>query len=94
MSIRESFCEMHGKVHLWHYVNQSLLWISVTENLNCLTTFYDRFPYQISVMSIKHFVGCVERSIFVVSKQLLVKVVHIEFQEHHRMIYALCCGDM
>lgn len=58
----------------------------MTENLNCLATFCASFLYQISVMSVKHFVGHMEKSIFVVSEQLLVKVVHIEFEEHHRMI--------
>jgi hypothetical protein len=86
MSIWETICGIHGKVHLLHYVNQALLWISMSENLNCITTFSASFPYQISVLSMKHFVGCVKKPIFGISKQLLVKVVHIEFQEHHQMV--------
>jgi hypothetical protein len=30
---------MHGKVHLWPYKNQAVLWINMAENRNCLTTF-------------------------------------------------------
>jgi hypothetical protein len=38
-SIFQMVYGIHGEVHLWPYANQALLWISVAENHNCLTTF-------------------------------------------------------
>jgi hypothetical protein len=31
----ETVYEIHVKVYLWPYVNQALLWINMTENLDC-----------------------------------------------------------
>jgi hypothetical protein len=54
----------HGKIHLWPYENQALLWISMTEKLSCLATISEDLLYQISAMSVEQLIGYVRKSIY------------------------------
>jgi len=48
-----SFVEYVKKVNLWPYVNRTLLWISMAENRNCITTF----EWKISILIFKKVVN-------------------------------------
>jgi hypothetical protein len=40
---------IQGKVHLWPYINQYLLWINMAESHNHWTTFSERCQYQMTI---------------------------------------------
>jgi hypothetical protein len=53
---------LHGKVHLWPYINQTLLQLIMAENQNWLKTFSGRPPHQMSRKSAQSCRGVDTRS--------------------------------
>lgn len=53
-------CGIYGIVHLWSYVNQTLVCNDMHENRNCPINFDDGLLCRFSAISVWRFMGCVE----------------------------------
>jgi hypothetical protein len=94
--IYESVYGIHGTVHLWVYVNQALLCVSMAENQNLSTNFCRSVVFHIVTVFMKRFMRYMKSFIYGfmrtrrcygsvwleigIARQRFLKVCHVEFE--------------